>query len=93
MDHLQQKKGHPATYVLMLAILYQYDAIFISNLFLHNYPALPRPCAQIAMFVSVSVRCLVPLHCAAVDINVAVSGPAATKCTMSVRNNTTNYQT
>ena len=42
-----------------------------------------------AMFVSVSVRCLVSLHCAAVDINVAVSGPAGTKCTMSVRNNTT----
>ena len=66
----------------MLALLYQYDTILVPikpKNFLHNYPALPRPCAQIAMFVSVSVRCLVPLHCAAVEINVAVLG---TKCTM-----------
>ena len=68
----------------MLALLYQYDTILVPihiqpKSFLHNYPALPRPCAQISMFVSVSVRCLVPLHCAAVEINVAVLG---TKCTM-----------
>ena len=75
----------------MLALLYQYDIILLPihiqpNSFLYNYPALPGPCAQIAMFVSVSVRCLVPLLYAAVDINVAV---LRTKCTMSVQNNTT----